>query len=61
MIDQEIGHVIDQIIILFMIEKNRQIENEVNHVIRNLIENAHGEFFFYPRSFSVFFSDSREF
>merc|ERR1711917_158359 len=45
LIDQEIGHVIDQTIILFMIGKNRRIENEANHVIRSLIGNGHGEFF----------------
>ena len=45
LIDQEIGHVIDQTIILFMIGKKRRIENEANHVIRSLIGNGHGEFF----------------
>lgn len=44
MIDQEIGHVIDQTIIPFMI--GRRIEKEANHVIRSLIENGRGEFFF---------------
>ena len=45
LIDHEIGHVIDQTIILFMIGKKRRIENEANHVIKSLIGNGHGEFF----------------
>ena len=44
-IDQEIGPVIDQTIILFMIGKNRLKEKEADHVIKSLIENGLGKLF----------------